>query len=625
MVDQLAIVDDFMGNSETSVQCTISDEFNKLGTLAAQDIGNIGITINNEIRQKTGINYFLQLQDQLNGISTTSNEFLKSIDATSAAATVFLAQFDNFSNPIAQASRPQVDKEIADVSAYPDDVKLLLVDFIPRLVSDFNFSSAADVQKKIDDTTASVNAYTNEVTGQINSTNATVQSSVSSFISSTEELRQNIQDAQGNITDSLSNENLDKWSWTRYSLLVFIVPIAFILLCLAFGLLFGIVGYKPNVEPYERSTISSLGGACLMVAVVLTFIFAWILMLITMTFFGIGFLTETIVCKETFENRNNDMFTFIQNNWEKQINAGDFVVNISLLVNSCEQNDTLYIALNASQVLNLSDIQNSVKTISNGIDINKIMKFDQNSVYVVDRNQLGQLQGVLVNLSSTLSSNPPITNTSQTTEAMKQISANVTSQSDINEFNKLNNMFINLNTNIEKRSNSYIKLLGLLSKANLLVNDFTANYPNAIDPNIVIVEVNKTATESVKRAQDNLTQYTDTFISRVEYDTAKCNPLYQVYENVGDILCKQVMNPVQAIWLSLGWCLLFFIPLIVIAVKLEKYFRKMSGDSDDSHHHKHHKNSRSKLPRSDIPYGWDIPDRIPDRPMRAKPHQVEPV
>ena len=28
-------------------------------------------------------------------------------------------------------------------------------------------------------------------------------------------------------------------------------------------------------------------------------------------------------------------------------------------------------------------------------------------------------------------------------------------------------------------------------------------------------------------------------------------------------------------WLALGWCLLFFIPSIIVAVKLAKYFRRM--------------------------------------------------
>ena len=95
----------------------------------------------------------------------------------------------------------------------------------------------------------------------------------------------------------------------------------------------------------------------------------------------------------------------------------------------------------------------------------------------------------------------------------------------------------------------------------------------------VILELVKKSTEvNVSYAKNNLTEYMDTFIISVQNETATCTPLYQVYQNVGDILCKQVMNPVHAIWLSLGWCLVFFVPMIVFAVKLEKYFRKMDKD-----------------------------------------------
>lgn len=42
----------------------------------------------------------------------------------------------------------------------------------------------------------------------------------------------------------------------------------------------------------------------------------------------------------------------------------------------------------------------------------------------------------------------------------------------------------------------------------------------------------------------------------------------------------------NAFWFSIGWGLLFFIPVIVIAVKLSKYYRKMDkcegyGEDDD--------------------------------------------
>ena len=31
----------------------------------------------------------------------------------------------------------------------------------------------------------------------------------------------------------------------------------------------------------------------------------------------------------------------------------------------------------------------------------------------------------------------------------------------------------------------------------------------------------------------------------------------------------------NAFWFSLGWCMIFFIPSIILSIKLSKYYRKM--------------------------------------------------
>lgn len=621
----MGIVNDFIENTQTSIDCTIAGEFDDLGTMAAQQIGDISGSVSDQIIQQTGFSDFLNLQTKLSNVSQTALQFSAAVNATSKAANDFLTNFDNYNktypNSISSSDMETVHREIGNFSEYPALISTPINGYLSY--SDSFSQQIIQVQRNLNVTSGDVSKYTSTVTGQITSANETVQTSVNDFKSKSEQLRDNIKDAQDNINDNLSDDNLDKWSWSQYTLLVFIVPIAFILLCLAFGLVCGIVGYKASREPYERSSLSGLGGACLMVAVVLAFIFAWILMLITMTFFSVGFLTETLVCKGVFYNSGNDMFNFIEKNWGENINADNFTVNISLLVNTCKSNGTLYNALNVQQVLNLEDIRGTVKNIADNIDINQILKFDTGSVYVANTDQLQELAGYLRNLSNILDKlafNYPY----QTAEILKKINPhNASSQQDV--FNTLNQTFIYLVASISTTNSTYKEMQNLLQETANLTDSLRLSRNQTINPSTIIANANQTAIVKVGTAQDELNSFVDDFIRRVEYETAKCAPLYQVYQNVGDILCKQAMNPIQAIWLSLGWCLLFFIPMIVIAVKLEKYFRRMDvqlyADVNQPFTSVSYDKKSSKEPITSITYGWDIPDRIP----RAKPHQVGPA
>ncbi|XP_052706079.1 prominin-1-A-like [Crassostrea angulata] len=84
--------------------------------------------------------------------------------------------------------------------------------------------------------------------------------------------------------------------------------------------------------------------------------------------------------------------------------------------------------------------------------------------------------------------------------------------------------------------------------------------------------------------------YIDSYIARTRYliffELAACLPLWNLYDSFTTMFCKYTMDALNAFWFSIGWGLLFFIPVIVIAVKLSKYYRKMDkcegyGEDDD--------------------------------------------
>jgi hypothetical protein len=66
----------------------------------------------------------------------------------------------------------------------------------------------------------------------------------------------------------------------------------------------------------------------------------------------------------------------------------------------------------------------------------------------------------------------------------------------------------------------------------------------------------------------------------------KCSPITKLYGGVHAYFCDNLIQNLNGFWMALGWCLLFFVPAIIFAVKLAKYYRKMKNkDEEDGEHY----------------------------------------
>uniref|UniRef100_K1PH12 Prominin-1-A n=1 Tax=Magallana gigas TaxID=29159 RepID=K1PH12_MAGGI len=91
---------------------------------------------------------------------------------------------------------------------------------------------------------------------------------------------------------------------------------------------------------------------------------------------------------------------------------------------------------------------------------------------------------------------------------------------------------------------------------------------------------------TAKAADDVIQNNVSSLLTTIFFELAACLPLWNLYDSFTTMFCKYTMDALNAFWFSIGWGLLFFIPVIVIAVKLSKYYRKMDkcegyGEDDD--------------------------------------------
>lgn len=70
----------------------------------------------------------------------------------------------------------------------------------------------------------------------------------------------------------------------------------------------------------------------------------------------------------------------------------------------------------------------------------------------------------------------------------------------------------------------------------------------------------------------------DAYVSRViNYTTTyvgKCHPISRSYNATVVALCREVVDPFNGFWASIGWCYLFYLPSIALALSLISLYRK---------------------------------------------------
>lgn len=76
--------------------------------------------------------------------------------------------------------------------------------------------------------------------------------------------------------------------------------------------------------------------------------------------------------------------------------------------------------------------------------------------------------------------------------------------------------------------------------------------------------------------------YTSYALDTVMNEVGRCQPIFNSYSNVYVQVCESTLVGLNAFWWSLGWCVLFFIPTIVVSVILARYHSRMSGPKGDN-------------------------------------------
>ncbi|XP_077437682.1 prominin-2-like [Vanacampus margaritifer] len=336
-----------------------------------------------------------------------------------------------------------------------------------------------------------------------------------------------------------------------------------VILCNFLGLILGHFGsIRQPQDPTLRSVMANQGGKTFMIGATLSFAFSWLLMLIVTVLFLLGGNLHTLVCAPW---RSGELLKVLPNLIEFDLpQLGISIKDISDIYSQCQNDKSVWSALKLGEKYKEIEQQLDISAYNNLLNIGD---FEMPTIAIfdaqTDRN-LEQLKNV---------------------EKVKEVD---TTQLDgiIQTFNnaglkKDGQKLEGIKTTITTKINPDIVKMGTTVKRIHGTMEKLKKAQTSLDN----VDDFKTNTEKIVKEQ--MSSFLKCLKSQVTENLGRCGPLAAAVDSAESILCFSLVSSLNAFWFSLGWCVTFFVPSIILSMKLAKYYRKMNHtdpkESDSSH------------------------------------------
>ncbi|KFO98291.1 Prominin-1-A, partial [Calypte anna] len=353
------------------------------------------------------------------------------------------------------------------------------------------------------------------------------------------------------------------------------------------------LGLKESVLPTQRSSLSNAGGNFFMAGVGFSFIFSWLLMVLVLITFVLGGNIYMVICESW---RSQQLFQILDTpGLIPGFNPSELLggtTNFSEMYSQCQQDVALWQTLHLDQRVSLDELLN-ISQYTGEIST----AFEKINITLSPISLLSPRQTDLLLKASRDAQLPNFTPT------LDQLDLNITKGSLLDLAAELDQLAKKVGTDVKEDLKTGAFNLRDLNKE--MQMSFSGSL-QSLKENIHLVQSRaaqlevqtktalddaKTTHEFLERETGNiiknetraflkkLLNYFETYISwaktRLREDVARCRPLAQTLDNVEAITCDYILDSVNAFWFSLGWCTMFLLPSIILAVRLAKFYRRM--------------------------------------------------
>nr|XP_012230182.1 PREDICTED: prominin-like protein isoform X1 [Linepithema humile] len=403
----------------------------------------------------------------------------------------------------------------------------------------------------------------------------------------------------------VARNNIDQYSPYRYYLGLGISGILLtVLMCLTCGLLCGICGKRPDGYGDDCCNKGS-GARFLMMAVWIIFLLTSVLMVVTVVHMITGVMAQRGICEPLKNPKDNRMFELVDELvqikrilYPKNSNAN---INMSYIVTKCHQNETLYNVLNLKNVFDVQslrdyagryDINDTIQQLRRKISLSPgvVILKDSARSKLNDLAQSGLSDIKFYQYAELLAENITNINLEHLAKQLREVSAKLPDGQDEIKLSLEKNAH-----DLEHYHRDLVMPMATLSEqlsANALTlqENIKFNHSSMADAIHDLVDEVTKAQQFLNKDGPEYVQYLATrfgnaFLHQVDnflehviesavFKIGRCGPVSNAYNATLVAGCNKVLDPFNGFWASVGWCLILFIPTIVLCVKLSALYQK---------------------------------------------------
>ncbi|XP_072760845.1 prominin-like protein isoform X1 [Anoplolepis gracilipes] len=403
----------------------------------------------------------------------------------------------------------------------------------------------------------------------------------------------------------VARNNIDQYSPYRYYLGLGISGILLtVLMCLTCGLLCGICGKRPDGYGDDCCNKGS-GARFLMMAVWIIFLLTSILMVITVVHMITGVMAQRGICEPLKNPKDNRMFELVDDLvqikrilYPKYPNAN---INMSYIVTKCHENETLYNVLNLKNVFDVEslrdyggryDINDTIQQLRRKISLSPgvVILKDSARSKLNDLAQSGLSDIKFYQYAELLAENITNINLEHLAKQLREVSAKLPEGQEEIRLSLEKNAH-----DLEHYHRDLVMPMAMLSEqlsanALMLQENIKFNHSSMADAIHDLVDEVTKAQQFLNKDGPEYVQYlatrfgnaflhqVDNFLEHViesaTFKIGRCAPVSNAYNATLVAGCNKILDPFNGFWASVGWCLILFIPTIVLCVKLSALYQK---------------------------------------------------
>ncbi|KMR04544.1 prominin-like protein [Lasius niger] len=458
----------------------------------------------------------------------------------------------------------------------------------------------------------------------------------------------------------VARNNIDQYSPYRYYLGLGISGILLtVLMCLTCGLLCGICGKRPDGYGDDCCNKGS-GARFLMMAVWIIFLLTSILMVITVVHMITGVMAQRGICEPLKNPKDNRMFELVDELvqikrilYPKYPNAH---INMSYIVTKCHENETLYNVLNLKNVFDVEslrdyagryDINDTIQQLRRKISLSPgvVILKDSARSKLNDLAQSGLSDIKFYQYAELLADNITNINLEHLAKKLREVSAKLPEGQEEIRLSLEKNAH-----DLEHYHRDLVMPMAMLSEqlsANALTlqDNIKFNHSSMADAIHDLVDEVTKAQQFLNKDGPEYVQYLATrfgnaFLHQVDnflehviesaiFKVGRCAPVSNAYNATLVAGCNKILDPFNGFWASVGWCLILFIPTIVLCVKLSALYQKSDpypGPLVEAVHDKKHVSHSRHHPAAYVEsydgpaVGYNERERIPDAHQSTSHH-----